>query len=276
MHDDFKNMFESDEYLLIDELVNLPKSCADRKVNEVVKRIRIIKVHISILTYLKKKTPKWFGKKKAMESLINNLEQVFDDVKIEYKLSDGDFPDIEEFRHALLDVEDFSNLLAADKKTLQKLDDLIMIDIPTMMKGATALKTPTKKHKPKINKSTRKSDEAINIDMSRLNEKALDLSSEVSWNKNYVSIFYCDVYLTQVFTIYFIQSDELETEPRLSYRPAVLMLCKFFYVYALIYFLVNQGILTSLPTSVTRHFSEVDMFIKSYLFDSVPSKDLLV
>ncbi len=172
-------MFESDEYLLIDELVNLPKSCADRKVNEVVKRIRIIKVHICILAYLKKKTPKWFGKKKAMDSLIDNLEQVFDDVKIEYKLSAGDFPDLEEFRHALLDVEDFSSLLVADKKTLQKLDDLIINDIPAMMKGATALKTPTKKHKPNNNKSTRKSDEPINIDMSRLKEKTLDLSSEV-------------------------------------------------------------------------------------------------
>ncbi len=44
VHDDFKSMFESDEWLLINELVNLPKSCAERKVNEVVKRIRIIKV----------------------------------------------------------------------------------------------------------------------------------------------------------------------------------------------------------------------------------------
>ncbi len=84
-------------------------------------------------------------------------------------------------------------------------------------------------------------------------------------------------YISNVFNIYFIQSDdELETEPRLSYRPTVLMLFKFFYLYALIYFLVTQDMLTSLPTSVKRHFYEVDMFIKSYLFDSVPSEESLV
>ena len=130
-------MFESDESLLLNELMNLPNSCAERKLNEVVKRIRIIKVHLCLFTYLKKKTPRWFGKQAAMEDLIGNLDHIFEEVRVEYKLSGGDFPNVDKFRQCLEDVDDFSKLVTADKHTLQKLDKLIAKDIPSIMKGAT-------------------------------------------------------------------------------------------------------------------------------------------
>ncbi len=103
------------------------------------------------MTYLKKKTPTWFGKKKAMENMIENLEDVFDAVRVEYKLSVGDFPDVDEFARCLEDVDDFSDLVAADKKTLRRLDELIIKDIPAIMKGAAGLSgpdTPVRKQKP--------------------------------------------------------------------------------------------------------------------------------
>lgn len=142
MHDDFESMFESDEWLLIHELVNLPKSCAERKVNEVVKRIRIIKVHVCIMTYLKSHMPRWFGKKKVQEALIENLEAIFDIVRIENNLSSGDFPDVQEFASCLREVEDFSSFVAADKKTLRLLDDSILIHIPNIMKGTAGITDP--------------------------------------------------------------------------------------------------------------------------------------
>lgn len=157
-------MFGSDEFLLINELVNLPKSCAERKVNEVVKRIRIIKVHVCLLGYLKHKTPKWVGKKKAMETLINNLDDVFDDVRIKYQLSAGDFPVADEFRKSLEEIEDFSKLPFADKQTLRKLDDIIKINIPALMSGVTGLNAPPRtpkagntmtEEKPEINSLTK-------------------------------------------------------------------------------------------------------------------------
>lgn len=142
VHDDFESMFESDEWLLIHELVNLPKSCAERKVNEVVKRIRIIKVHVCIMTYLKSHMPRWFGKKKVQEALIENLEAIFDIVRIENNLSSGDFPDVQEFASCLREVEDFSSFVAADKKTLRLLDDSILIHIPNIMKGTAGITDP--------------------------------------------------------------------------------------------------------------------------------------
>ena len=142
VHDDFESMFESDEWLLIHELINLPKSCAERKVNEVVKRIRIIKVHVCIMTYLKIHMPRWFGKKKVQEALIENLEAIFDIVRIENNLSSGDFPDVQEFASCLREVEDFSSFVAADKKTLRLLDDSILIHIPNIMKGTAGITDP--------------------------------------------------------------------------------------------------------------------------------------
>ncbi len=151
VHDDFESMFESDEWLLINELVNLPRSCAERKVNEVVKRIRMIKVHICLLSHLKQQMPRWFGKKKAQEDLINNLKEVFITVRLEYKLSTGDFPDIKEFTKCLNDVEDFASFPIADSKTLKLLDDLIDNEIPKIMEGAVGVtgsgETPSKHRK---------------------------------------------------------------------------------------------------------------------------------
>jgi len=140
-HDDFKSMFESDEWLLIHELINLPKSCIERKVNELVKRIRMIKVHVCILAYLKKQMP-LFGKKIARENLIKNLDKVFNAVQSEYKLSEGDMPDVNEFNQCLREVEDFSKFKTVDKRTLRTLDEMITCDIPAIMKGAGGITGP--------------------------------------------------------------------------------------------------------------------------------------
>jgi len=150
MYDDFQSMFENDERLLIDELKNLPKSCVERKVNALVKRVRMIKVHVCILTYLKKQTPRWFGKEKARENLIQNLDKVLKAVQSEYNLSEGDMPDTNELSQCLKRQEDFSTFGRVDKRTLRTLDDMILRDIPTIMKGAGGITGPqgnvSKKH----------------------------------------------------------------------------------------------------------------------------------
>jgi GTPase SAR1 family protein len=156
VHDDFRHMFDSDEYLLVNELINLPKSYAERKVNEVVKRIRIIKVHICILTYLRKQMPRWFGKKRVQEALIENLEQIFDVVRVAHNLSAGDFPDLEDFRNCLFEVEDFSSFMIADKKTLRRLDELVSTYIPNIMKGSSGISTPNTPKKTPMKSRTNK------------------------------------------------------------------------------------------------------------------------
>jgi len=253
VHDDFQSMFDSDEWLLINELVNLPKSCAERKVNEVVKRIRIIKVHVCILSYLKKNMPSWFGKKKAMEKMIENLVGVFDAVRIEYKLSAGDFPDIEEFADCLRDVDDFSDFIIADKKTLRILDNLITTDIPNIMKCASGLSgpdTPVRKKKSQVVKETE------NDTLSSLNESEKE------------GIQFIDL------------TDLVVTKGKTMNSYLIMGLANFMGVYMLMYFLINfKSIQLSfpLPLMIIKHFIKVHEFIRANIFDdTIVSGDLIV
>jgi len=160
MHDDFESMFERDELLLINELMNLPKSSAERKVNDMVKRVRMIKVHICILAYVKNKMPRLFGKENARKDIIENLDKVFDAVRLEYKLSEGDMPDVKLFAKCLDGEENFSNFVAVDRKTLRALDDILLNVIPNMMRGVGGITNPsenmlTSSLTQKMNRSTR-------------------------------------------------------------------------------------------------------------------------
>jgi GTPase SAR1 family protein len=62
---------------LLNDLKNVPKNAAVRKVNELVKRVRLSKAHAHIIGHLKKEMPSMFGKDKAQAKLLNNLEEHF-------------------------------------------------------------------------------------------------------------------------------------------------------------------------------------------------------
>ena len=50
---------------LLNDLKNVPKNAAVRKVNELVKRVRLCKAHSHIIGHLKKEMPSMWGKEKA-------------------------------------------------------------------------------------------------------------------------------------------------------------------------------------------------------------------
>jgi hypothetical protein len=62
---------------LLNDLKNVPKNAAVRKVNELVKRVRLLKAHVHIIGHLKKEMPSMFGKEKTQNKLLANLEDHF-------------------------------------------------------------------------------------------------------------------------------------------------------------------------------------------------------
>ena len=138
-HDDFKDMFESDEWILMTELMNLPSVSAERKVNAMVQRIRLIKVHVCILGFLRSQMPRWFGKEKIRRRLLDTLNEVFDHVRIQNGLPIGDMPDVTRFRESLESFQDFCVFPHMDANSLHQLDDLITRDIPGIMKGTSGV-----------------------------------------------------------------------------------------------------------------------------------------
>lgn len=87
INDDFKRMFEEDERRLVRELVDLPRCAAERKVNQIVNRVRTVKVHVCLLGTIRGMTPLMFGKKKAREQILADLDSIMDNVRVKFDLS---------------------------------------------------------------------------------------------------------------------------------------------------------------------------------------------
>ena len=136
INNDFERMFGKDEKLLVRELVDLPRCAAERRVNQIVNRIRLVKVHVCILGTLSRMTPRLFGKKKSREQLLNELDLIMDNVRVEFDLSKGDMPDPHEFAKCLKNFPDFSVFPPTDKALIRRLDSLIEKDIPKIVSEA--------------------------------------------------------------------------------------------------------------------------------------------
>jgi hypothetical protein len=62
-------LFEMEERDLMNDLRGLPRNSAVRKINELVKRVRIAKVHAYIIGYLKDQMPMFMGKEKKQKEV---------------------------------------------------------------------------------------------------------------------------------------------------------------------------------------------------------------
>lgn len=129
LREEHKYLFDKDREALMAHISTLPKACSLRKINEMVKRIRLNIVHCCIVGYLKAKMPYLWGKEKRQQELIKKLDEVFVDLRRQYQLPEGDFPKVDEYR-ADLQLSDFSSFPAINRKTLESLQDMLTQDIP--------------------------------------------------------------------------------------------------------------------------------------------------
>ena len=70
---DNKELFEMEERDLMTDLRDLPRNSAVRKINELVKRVRLAKTHAYIISYLHDQMPTIMGHAKKQKELIDNL-----------------------------------------------------------------------------------------------------------------------------------------------------------------------------------------------------------
>jgi hypothetical protein len=125
-------LFAKDKEVLLGRLRDLPKACGMRKVNEMVKRIRLAIVNVCVLGHLRSKMPYLFNKENIQNKLIDNLESVFDTVRRKYDLAEGDFPKLDEFKAALR-LADFSTFPHTSREVLISLQDMLTVDIPRII-----------------------------------------------------------------------------------------------------------------------------------------------
>jgi hypothetical protein len=117
---------------LLNDLRDLPRNAAVRKINEIVKRARLAKVHAYIVGHLKSQMPSVFGKSSKQQELIDNLDQEFLKIMKQYHLPVGDFPDIDRFRASLKNFN-FSDFPKPNPKMVTNMDEVLATDLPKLM-----------------------------------------------------------------------------------------------------------------------------------------------
>ncbi|KAI9321458.1 P-loop containing nucleoside triphosphate hydrolase protein [Dichotomocladium elegans] len=127
-----RELIEAESKDLLRDLKELRRNAAIRKINEIVKRARLARVHALIISHLKKEMPSMFGKKKKQEALLNNLEQEFLKIQQRNHLPAGDFPNPVKFRQnlSLYDMDKFKSL---KEDLLERADEALSSDLPRLM-----------------------------------------------------------------------------------------------------------------------------------------------
>jgi len=127
-----RRLFEAEEADLFKDLRSLPRNATLRKLNDLIKRARLAKVHAHIIGALKAEMPMIFGKDDKKARLLANLDRVFRRIEAENSFSPGDFPNVDSMRTSLANY-DFSTLAPLDKTLLARVDELLEVDIAKLL-----------------------------------------------------------------------------------------------------------------------------------------------
>ncbi|KAF7725112.1 hypothetical protein EC973_000438 [Apophysomyces ossiformis] len=130
--EDCRELIEAESKDLLRDLKELRRNAAIRKINEIVKRARLARVHALIISHLKKEMPSMFGKKKKQEALLKNLDQEFLKIQQRHHLPAGDFPNPEKFKQnlSLYEMDKFKSL---KEELLERVDESLSTDLPRLM-----------------------------------------------------------------------------------------------------------------------------------------------
>ncbi|AWO98640.1 putative glioma tumor suppressor candidate region 1 protein isoform 2 [Scophthalmus maximus] len=129
---DNRKLFELEEEDLFADIQNLPRNAALRKLNDLVKRARLVRVHAHIISYLKQEMPSVFRKDYKKKNLIYQLPVIFSKIQLQHNISAGDFPDCAKMQEQL-NVHDFTKFKTLKPNLMAALDELLSADIATLM-----------------------------------------------------------------------------------------------------------------------------------------------
>jgi len=111
---------------------DLPRNAAVRKINELVKRARMARVHALIIGHLKGQMP-FFGQAAKQKQLVDNLADEFFAVMKKHRLPQGDFPNIARFKE-VASTYDFGKFPKLNEKMMQMADDALTGGIPVLLR----------------------------------------------------------------------------------------------------------------------------------------------
>ncbi|XP_035285989.1 EH domain-containing protein 3-like [Anguilla anguilla] len=129
---DNRKLFEAEEQELFKDIQSLPRNAALRKLNDLIKRARLAKVHAYIMSSLKKEMPSMFGKENRKRELIRNLGEIYSRIERERQLSPGDFPNLRRMQEQL-QAHNLAKFPLIKPKLLDAVDEMLDHDIAELM-----------------------------------------------------------------------------------------------------------------------------------------------
>nr|XP_057946595.1 EH domain-containing protein 4-like [Doryrhamphus excisus] len=127
-----RRLFEAESRDLFRDIQSLPRNAALRKLNDLIKRARLAKVHAYIISYLKKEMPSLFGREKKKEELIMRLPEIYTILQREHHISPGDFPNVSKMQD-MLQHYDFSKFPSLKMKLVESVDKMLANKISVLM-----------------------------------------------------------------------------------------------------------------------------------------------
>ncbi|CAH2328833.1 EH domain-containing 4 [Pelobates cultripes] len=127
-----RKLFEMEAQDLFRDIQSLPRNAALRKLNDLIKRARLAKVHAYIISHLKKEMPAVFGKEAKKKELINTLPDIYKLIQREHHISPGDFPDVKKMQQQL-EIYDFSKFHGLKPKLIEAVDNMLANKIASLM-----------------------------------------------------------------------------------------------------------------------------------------------
>uniref|UniRef100_A0A452IJX4 Uncharacterized protein n=1 Tax=Gopherus agassizii TaxID=38772 RepID=A0A452IJX4_9SAUR len=127
-----RRLFEVEAQDLFRDIQSLPQKAAVRKLNDLIKRARLAKVHAYIISHLKKEMPSVFGKESKKRELISTLPEIYIQLQREHHISPGDFPEVKKMQEQLENC-DFSKFHSLKPKLIEAVDNMMANKIASLM-----------------------------------------------------------------------------------------------------------------------------------------------
>jgi len=131
-HDLYRRLFEKELQYLFDDLQDLPRYAAMRKLNDFIKRARMAKVHAYIISSLREDMPKIFGKMRKKKELIKTLPVLMKKIQEEHMVATSDLPEVSGMQEKLLQA-DFKKFPLLREKLIAQVNHMLDNDIADLM-----------------------------------------------------------------------------------------------------------------------------------------------
>eukprot|EP00929_Paragymnodinium_shiwhaense_P112137 TRINITY_DN80390_c0_g1_i1.p1 TRINITY_DN80390_c0_g1~~TRINITY_DN80390_c0_g1_i1.p1 ORF type:complete len:633 (+),score=155.93 TRINITY_DN80390_c0_g1_i1:210-2108(+) len=131
-NENLRELFEQEENDLYTKLAQLPRTATVRKVNDLIKRARLAKVHAILMDHLYNQMPTFFGHAKEQARMIMGLQAIYHEIAVQRALPLGDFPELRMMQERLTPM-DFSTFNKLDSAKMQALEELLSTDLPKLL-----------------------------------------------------------------------------------------------------------------------------------------------